>query len=153
MKHTAKIILCSAALSIATTSAIADEPFKDEIKARQGYYQLIKYNFGVLGAMVKGKQEYNAEQATTAANNIYALSKINNSLLWPKGSDNGKLDNTRAKPAIWNNFDDVMEKSSTWKGAVEKLASEAGNGLGSLKASFGPVGKACKSCHEDYKAK
>lgn len=153
MKPFLKIVLCSTLLSTASIPAIAADPFKDEIKARQSYYQVIKYNFGILGAMVKGKKDYDAALADSAANNILALSKLDNSQLWPKGSDNSQLDNTRAKPAIWENYPDVKEKSANWKAAVEKLAGNAGNGLGALKGSFGPVGKACKACHDDYKAK
>lgn len=153
MKQMIKIALCSAMMATVSIPAVAAEPFEDEIKARQGYYQVIKYNFGLLGAMVKGKKDYDADMAATAANNILAMSKLNNSLLWPKGSDNSQLDNTRAKPAIWENYPDIKEKSGNWKSAVETLAVEAGNGLGALKSSFGPVGKACKACHDDYKAK
>ncbi len=153
MKQLAKIALCSAMLATLSAPVMAEEPFEDEIDARQGYYQMVKFNFGVLGAMVKGKKDYDAEAATTAANNILTLSKLNNSMLWPKGSDNSQLDNTNAKPEIWENFADVKEKQGNWVAAVEKLASEAGNGPDALKKSFGPVGKSCKSCHNDYKAK
>ncbi|EAR62583.1 c-type cytochrome [Neptuniibacter caesariensis] len=152
MKQLAKIAICSAVLATASAPTMA-EAFKDEIKARQGYYQVIKYNFGVLGAMVKGKKDYDADTATTAANNIYNLSKLNNGMLWPKGSDNSQLDTTKAKPGIWENFDDVKQKHGNWQKAVKTLAGEAGNGLSSLKKSFGPVGKSCKSCHDEYKAK
>ncbi len=153
MKHLRKIVLSTVVTAVIATPVYAEKPFEDQIKARQGYYQMLKFNFGQLAAMVKGKKEYNAEQATTAANNIYSLSKLNNGLLWPKGSDNSQLDYTKAKPGIWENFPDVKEKSGNWKAAVETLAGEAGNGLGALKSSFGPVGKACKACHEEYRAK
>ncbi|PIE20414.1 MAG: cytochrome C554 [Neptuniibacter caesariensis] len=155
MKNFAKVVLCSAILVTipVSMSATAGGQFKHQIEARQGYYKMIKFNFGVLGAMVKGKKEYNADTASTAANNIYTLSKLNNEMLWPKGSDNNQAKGTSAKPAIWENFPDVQEKSRNWKSAVKTLASEAGNGLAALRASFGPVGKSCKSCHDDYKAK
>lgn len=153
MNKFVKITLCSAMLATASLPAVAEGPFEDQIEARQGYYQMIKFNFGILGAMVKGKKEYDADTATTAANNIYTLSKLNNGMLWPKGSDNNQVEGTNAKPGIWENFSDVQEKSGKWKSAVETLAGEAGNGLDSLKASFGPVGKSCKGCHDEYKAK
>lgn len=153
MKQLVKIALCSAMIATVSVPAMAEDPFENEIKARQGYYQVIKYNFGVLAAMVKGKKDYDAEMANTAANNILTMSTLNNSQLWPKGSDNSQLDYTRAKPGIWENYPDVKEKSGNWKAAVETLAGEAGNGLDALKGSFGPVGKACKACHDDYKAK
>lgn len=151
MKKAATIILCSAVL--ASPLASADEPFKDEIKARQGYYQMVKFNFGLLGEMVKGKREYDSAAADTAAQNILKLSQVNNGLLWPKGSDNSAVENTKAKPELWANFADVKEKGENWRTAVAILAEEAGKGEDALKASFGPVGKACKACHDDYKAK
>ena len=151
MKKIATAILCSTVFM--TSPVSADEPFEDEVKARQGYYQMVKFNFSVLGEMVKGNTEYNAETANTAAQNILALSQLNNGALWPKGSDNDSIENTKAKPEIWENFADVKEKSSTWKDAVATLAMEAGKGEAQLKSSFGPVGKACKACHDDYRAK
>jgi len=148
-----KATICTAMIAALSTPAIADKPFEDEIKARQGYYKLLKYNFGILGAMVKGKKDYDADLANTAAQNIFSLSQVNNSFLWPKGSDNANVEDTRAKPEIWENFDDIGEKSGNWKAAVDTLSGNAGNGLDALKKSFGPVGKACKACHDDYKAK
>lgn len=153
MKHVIKIALCSAMIATVSLPAVAAEPFEDEIKARQGYFQVIKYNFGILGAMVKGKKDYDATAAKTAAQNIYNLSMLDNGLLWPPGSDNSKLDNTKAKPEIWEKYPDISEKGEKWSAAVKVLAGEAGNGLDALKGSFGPVGKACKACHDDYKAK
>jgi len=33
------------------------------------------------------------------------------------------------------------------------LAAEAGNGLDALRAAIGDVGKSCKGCHDEYRAK
>ena len=154
MKLLTKAVLTTAIAALLATPAIAeDKPFESQIEARQGYYKLVKANFGVLGAMVKGKAEYSADKAAMAAANIQTLSQLNNGMLWPEGSDNSQLDYTNAKPEIWENFADVQEKGGNWRSAVETLAAEAGNGPDALKASFGPVGKACKACHDDYKAK
>jgi len=33
------------------------------------------------------------------------------------------------------------------------MAENAGNGLEALQSSIGDVGKSCKGCHDDYRAK
>ena len=153
MKHLAKVILCTAITATVASPGFASEPFEDQIEARQAFFQVVKFNMGTLGAMVKGKRDYDSAVAEAAAKDIYSLTMLNNSLMWPAGSDNSASDETKAKPEFWSNSADVMEKHAAWNKAAEQLAADAGKGLDQLKASFGPVGKSCKSCHDNYRAK
>ncbi|RDE19413.1 cytochrome c [Motiliproteus coralliicola] len=152
MKHLAKLLVSGAVAASVASTVYAAEPFEEQIKARQGFYQVVKFNMETLGDMVKGKRDYDPVTAEAAAKNIYSLSTLNNSMLWPKGSDSSAAD-THAKAEIWSNFADVKQKHKAWNQAAEKLAANAGKGMGEMKASFGPVGKSCKSCHDDYKTK
>ena len=130
-------------------------PHDNAIKGRQAMFQTYNFNMGVLGAMAKGKMDYNAEIAAQSAANLQAAANFGQAAMWPEGSDSETAGNAknRALPAIWSNFPDVMEKGNALKMASEKLAAEAGNGLDALQAAIGDVGGTCKACHDDYRAK
>jgi len=129
-------------------------PHDAAIKGRQAMFQTYSFNMGILGAMAKEKMEYDADIAAQSAANLNAAANFGQSAMWPEGSDNETPGNakTRALPAIWSNFPDVLEKSNALKEASEVLAAEAGNGLDALKSAIGDVGGSCKGCHDDYRA-
>jgi cytochrome c556 len=61
---------------------------------------------------------------------------------------------TRAEPAIWSQPDKFKMAQETLTQALDKLAAAAKSGDESaMKAAAGGVGKACKSCHDDFRAK
>ena len=157
MKMFVKTAICATLLATITTPVMAEDfPFEDQIDGRQGYFQMVKFNMGVLGAMAKGKRDYDAELAQTIANNLKSAASMNNALMWPKGSDmdaEGLAGHTKAKAAIWQDDSDVGEKHKTWVAATETMAENAGQGLDALRDAIGPLGKSCKGCHNDYKAK
>lgn len=134
--------------------AVAEQPFEKEVEARQAHMELVKYNMGILGAMAKGKREYNADVATAVAQDMLSAANMNNMTLWPKGSDNS-VDGleTKAKPGMWAADSEVGEKHMAWVKASENMAAEAGKGLPALKGAIGALGKSCKGCHKAYKAK
>jgi cytochrome c556 len=121
------------------------------VEARQGQFQLMALNIGVLGNMARGNTEYDAEAAQIAADNLVALSRLDQSFHWPEGTDNFALDGTRALPAIWENLPDVGSKWQAFGAAAEGLAGEAGNGLDAMRAALGPVGASCGDCHDNYR--
>ena len=76
--------------------------------------------------------------------------------LWPQGSDltNKELtQKTAAKPEAWSTYPEIQKKVDAWLEASEKLAAVAGDGLDALKPAVGKTGKACKSCHDDFRKK
>lgn len=134
----------------------AEEPFEKEIEARKAHMQVVKYNMGILGAMAKGKRDYDADLAKAVAENMYGAAVMNNMTMWPKGSDNsveGLEDLTKSKPEMWADDSTVGDKHMAWVKASEDMVAAAGQDLGSLKKAMGPLGKSCKSCHKAYKAK
>ncbi len=135
------------------TLAIAD-PIDDAIDARQGYYQVVKHNAGMLFGMAQGKIDYDAAKAASAAADLQTLANLNNGGMWPMGSS--KLDKpgkTRALPVIWETYPAIAEKSNAFKAATATLAGSAGNGLDALRADIGALGNSCKGCHDTYRAK
>ncbi len=156
MKGLVKAISTISLAALVAMPVMADEPFEKEIEARKAHMQVVKYNMGILGAMAKGKREYNAELADAVAKNLYSAAAMNNMTMWPKGSDNsveGLEELTKSKPEMWADDSEVGDKHMAWVKASENMSTAAGQDLGSLKKAMGPLGKSCKGCHKAYKAK
>lgn len=153
-----KLLICLAVITltgIGLVATAADKgPHDDAIKGRQAMFQIYGFNMGILSAMAKEKMAYDAALASEAAANLDAAANFGQSAMWPAGSDNETAGNadTRALPAIWNTYPEVVEKSDALKEATAVLASQAGEGLGALQGAIGDVGGSCKGCHDDFRA-
>ncbi|WP_170345402.1 c-type cytochrome [Ruegeria atlantica] len=140
-------------LSVAVIgSAIAHESENPAVKARTSIMQLYAFNLGTLGGMAKGEVEYDSEAATRAANNLVVLTQIDQSAMWPAGSDNASDPSTRALPAIWENFPDVSAKGQAMAEAAVAMQAAAGQDVDALKAAMGDLGGSCSACHKVYRA-
>lgn len=143
-------LLVTGALFLATT-AWADGHIAGAVKARQAQMQLYAYNISQLGAMAKMKIPYDAEAASKAASNLAALTSLDQSTLWPSGSDTPSYEGTRALPALWANYDDVIVKSTALNDAVAAMNIAAGTDLASLQEAMNALGGACGACHKAYR--
>ncbi|EEX10847.1 cytochrome c-554 [Ruegeria lacuscaerulensis ITI-1157] len=132
--------------------ALAQQSENPAVKARKSLMSLYAFNISQLGAMAKGEAEYNAEVAAAAANNLATLSKVDQSAMWPAGTDNVADPSSRALPAIWENFADVGAKGQAFAEAAAAMQAAAGQDLDALKAAMGPLGGACSACHKAYRA-
>lgn len=134
--------------------AKADEALEKMINARQGYYQNVRHNAGILFGMAKGAVEYDAAAASTAANNLLTLTKIDLGSYYAAGSSKEEMPGkTRALKKIWENFPEVAEKGKAFKEAVAAMAAVAGNGLSAVQGGAGALGGSCKGCHDNFRAK
>jgi cytochrome c556 len=147
---TSAAVVC-AALGV-TATAIAQSSIPPAVEARQGQFQIMALNVGVLGNMARGNTEYDAEAAQAAADNLVAISSLNQVVHWPAGTDNFELDGTRALPAIWEDFDDFASKWGDFGTAATAMAAVAGDGLDAVRGSIGAVGGTCGACHDVYRA-
>ncbi|PPB81257.1 cytochrome c556 [Albidovulum inexpectatum] len=123
-------------------------PFAMEIKARQGIMAYRALNLGRLGAMAKGEAEYNAEAAQAAADALAASAQLDESLLWPEGSDHSANPATTADAKLWDIETDYDGKHTEFVNAALAMQQAAGQGLDQLKAAMGPLGASCGSCHK-----
>ena len=143
------------ALALSSPLSSADDgPHDKAIEARQAMFRLYGWNFGTLSAMAKEKAPYDAERAAAAAANLDALANLDQDGFWPPGSDNETEGNatTRALPAIWETFPEIVEKADALKASTATLKGTAGEGLDALRGAIGDVGGSCKGCHDDYRA-
>jgi len=154
MRIATTIGLAIIGLAVMVPSFAAKDPNLKLIAARKGEMQLRSFNAGPLFGMAKGKMEYDAELATTLANNLLTLTKLNNGRAWKKGTDVGAYpDDTTALAKIWSANSGVGDKGRAFKKAVDELAMVAGDGIDALKPKVGALGKSCKGCHDDFRKK
>lgn len=144
-KYSMMILSCS---FLASPLALADKA-EDAIQYRQGVFQAYKWHFGAMGAMVRGKVEYDAEQFAHHARSFAAIAPLP-AEGFIEGSDFG---DTQAKDDLWDNLDDLNARFEKLSDDANTLASVAGGELSDAKAAFGAVGKSCKGCHDDYREK
>jgi cytochrome c556 len=151
MKHKHLMLGVTGALALAMSmTALAAKP-EDAIKYRRGVMAAQAWNVGPMAAMVKGEKPYDKAEFAQRATNLAALSKMAMEGFTVEGSDKG---DTKAKPEVFAEMD-------KFKGGIEKLNTEtaklaqvaAAGDLGAIKAQFGEVGKTCKGCHDNFRAK
>lgn len=142
-------VAAALAATVALAGSHSSEPAA--VKARKAQMQLHSFNLGILGNMVKGDVEFDAEAAQGAADRLVALTGYGWGAYFPEGTSNFDIEGTRALPAIWDNPDGVNEEREKLHAAAMALAENAGT-LDGLKANFGAVGGSCGSCHEKFRA-
>jgi len=101
-----------------------------------------------VGKMLKGEQEFDAAVVTKSFQ-VWANAAIEFGDLFPEGSETGY--DTEAKETIWTDRDGFNEQLVTFTDAVNSAIEDNPQDLEVLKTATGPVFKACKACHEDYR--
>ncbi|MEP4038043.1 cytochrome c [Pseudophaeobacter sp.] len=152
MRNSTFLAAIGLVMTLGSTVSVADQASHPAVAARTAVMQLYANNLGQLGAMAKGDVEYNAEAATKAANNLSLLVQLDQSTMWPQGTDNGPIEGTRALPDLWANFPDVMAKGQAMGESVAVMQGAAGTDLASLQAAMGGLGGASSACHKAYRA-
>lgn len=144
----------SAALMLVSGVALAQDdegPFAMQIEARQGIMNYQQLNVGTLGAMAKGDVPYDAAVAKQAADNLVAITGLDQSMLWPVGSDNAAHKDTAALPAIWAEGSDIGTKAGALKDATLAMQAAAGTDLAALQGAMEGLGAACTACHKSFR--
>ena len=134
-------------LAAVSTTAIAAKP-EDAINYRQGVFSAVKWHFGTMGEVVKGKQDYDAEDFARRADIVAQLSKLPLEG-FVAGSYEGETD---ALPAIEENWDQFEGGMNKFIETADALAAAAKTGdMEQIRPAFGEVGKTCKGCHDNFK--
>lgn len=152
MKHN-KIVL-TLLIGILSSSAYSEQPKPEAvIKWRQSVYQVLGWNTTRIKTNLEG--QYNKEEVIRAANSIAAIAGSGLGGLFVPGTEQGKgWHETAAKPEIFRDQKKVGELATNFIKEANELAKVAAAGDQSVvKAQFGKLGQACKSCHDDYKLK
>lgn len=128
-----------------------DTPEQAAHEARSQHMNVYAFHIGKLGAMAQGGMEYDAATATAAADALVALSGFDHALYWIPGSAVGEVEDSRALPAIWENYEDFETKQAALNEAATAMQAAAGTDLAGLQGAMGALGGACGSCHETYR--
>lgn len=144
LRLTALAAMAAAAVAVPLAMSMAQG---NPIAARKDLFQSNRTAMAAVKAVIDAN-------GPTAGAEAPALTMVANAAnipgLFPAGSDKG---DTKAKPAIWSNFDDFKAKAAGFGTAAENIAAAAKSGdMNKLKAAFGAAGGACKACHDDYRA-
>ncbi|MCT4369639.1 cytochrome c [Yangia mangrovi] len=151
MKITATRLAMAATVAALGTAALAQE-LPGPVKARQGQFNILAINLGILGDMARGKAAYDADAAQKAADTIVAVSMINEPPLFPEGTSEMDIDGTRAKAEIWDDWEGFAGKWSGLGEAAVSLQQVAATGQEALGPAVGQLGGACKACHDSFRA-
>lgn len=150
-------VLAATALIAATLTmsgdSLADSPKEQVIDARQGYYQVVRHNAGILFGMARGDITYDAASAQAAADNLVLMTKVDAGSMWVAGTSKEEMPGkTRALKRIWDTWPAIAGKSKAWEEAVTAMAATASDGLDAIRARAGALGAGCKGCHGTFRA-
>tara|TARA_Y100001956_G_C4117490_1_gene185663 strand:+ start:945 stop:1424 length:480 start_codon:yes stop_codon:yes gene_type:complete len=149
MKKT--LLLATALVGALSSQANAQSMFEkpeDAIEYRKATFQLIRYQIGDMGDMLKGKVPFDAKRFQQRADSAAALS----SMPWEAFTADSQKGDTGALPAIWSDratFDKKAEQFAKYAKALA-VAAQSGD-----KKEIGPAfrnwAKGCKDCHKSFK--
>jgi len=152
MKKLSMIVICLVFSAGAIGGAYAQFAKPEHaIKYRKAAMFLIAQHFGRMGAMVKEKIPYNQEVFARNAMLVETLSRLPWEAVMAPGTDTG---DTTLKSSALVQQAEFKEISQTFETQATKLVSAAQSGdFSAIKAQFGEVGKSCKACHSQFRAK
>ncbi|AOT10010.1 c-type cytochrome [Pseudoalteromonas luteoviolacea] len=148
MKKSLTLLTLLAGISLQVQADSMFEEKEDAIEYRKAAFQLIRYQIGDMGDMLKGKVPFDAERFKQRAHNAAQLS----SMPWEAfvtGSDKG---NTSALPSIWSDRATFDKKAADFAEYAQALAIASESGDKKVIApAFRNWAKGCKDCHKSFK--
>lgn len=150
-----KTKLVAAAVAVAALGGLSVEAFAQAkpdvlVKQRQAAMTLQAKYLGPIGGMLKGAAPYNADVVARNATFLENLARMP----WDGFDASTSGEKSKAKPEVFSDAAkfkaaaDALEQATARLGAAARAKDEAG-----VRATFGPVAKACGSCHDDFRAK
>lgn len=145
------LLAATVALAGVSAAALAHKEATGIVKTRMDAMTVISQQMKVLGAMVRGKSDFDAPTAVDAAKMIANhAGEIPD--LFPQGSIEGP---SEALPAIWvdwTQFEQSARKLMREASTLASVASTAVNGK-VITEPFAAMAASCKSCHERFRLK
>jgi cytochrome c556 len=155
-----RTLAAATALSIVaagSTLAWAQDDPANVVKYRKALMDANGAHLGMIGAALKGDVSFtdqiapNAQALALLADMLAANAKQ----LFPEGSDGAAGLDTRALPAIWENWSGFENDVKVFQEEAAKLAEVAQSGdMAAIGQQVGALGKnACGACHTDFRKK
>ena len=140
-------ILCVVSIIFLTIPALAHENVKnDTVKQRMQLMTVIKDTMATIGKMARGVDPFTEESAAKAKQSLLnAAADIENKF---KLNETDPL--SESLPAIWENWEDFVDKADDFSFMIEGLETASAE---SLSAGLGNIGQSCGSCHKSFRIK
>jgi cytochrome c556 len=150
MRNSLKVVICGVVLVAMGSMAFAGFSKPEEaIRYRKAVMTVIGQHFGSIAAVIKGQRPYDKKDVEHNAMVIRTMAELPWEAVMSPGSDEG---DTTLKASAMQEKDKFMAVARQFESATQKLAETAKNGdMGALKAQFGEVAGACKTCHSTYR--
>ncbi|MBC7859565.1 MAG: cytochrome c [Burkholderiaceae bacterium] len=155
MKKYLKALLVVAVVSASAGAVAQQAQPKPEtlIKWRQSAFQVLAWSNARIKASVEG--QYHKEDVIKAANATAAIANSGLGALFAPGTETGKgWHDTTTKPELFKDGKRAAELFGNFNKEANELARVANTGdAAAVKDQFAKLGKTCKACHDDFKAK
>jgi cytochrome c556 len=146
LKHLVAAGLAVAVLGAGMTTGTA---FADAVKDRKATMKSISKANKAIGAYAKGGGDL--ASAVAAAKQIASTAEKLPGM-FPKGSGDGYGKTTRAKPAIWTDWDKFQSSAKALGVAANNFVNWSQMADAStMKSAAGAVGKSCGGCHKAFR--
>jgi cytochrome c556 len=158
MKRIALQLLVVVALAAPLAASAQMKP-EEAIRARQSIMRVVALNFGPLAKMGSGDVALNKAVFQANAARVEAIWAMNPAQYFVPGTDKpvtgAKIATfSDARPEIWSQPDKFRVAAERASQQVGLLAQAARSGDEvAMRAAAGEVGKSCKACHDEFRAK
>ncbi len=132
----------------ASPAADAADDTMSPQEERHELMESVKEAAQVVGPMLQGKEDFDAE-AAMAALNVWADVGGKFGDLFPEGTETGY--DTEAAPAIWEDREGFNAALMKWRDATAAAIAAGPQTLDDARAVIGPAFDTCKNCHDDYR--
>ncbi len=132
--------------------AQASEPtnVKQLQKDRHEHYEKLGESFKVVRDQVRASKPDLAAIKTAAS---FVKDAADQQQKWFPAGSGPEAGKTDALPEIWSKPAEFQKAMKLFSDAAPKLQTAANSGdVGAIRTAFGDVGKACKNCHEQFRA-
>lgn len=149
MIATAGAVVVAGSLALVSVS-LADDA--EAIKMRREHMKSVGGAAKVIGAMLEGKEKFDAAKAGEAATTIAMVGDQfgkDFDKLFPATAKEGG--DSTAAPAIWEKPDDFKKLAMALNADAAATATAAGQSEDAFKAAAGKMFGNCKSCHEVFR--
>lgn len=150
MKRPGSLVLIISFVLAMCSLAFAHSGATGIVKERMDLMKSIADQMKTIGRMIKGEDDYDADQASNAARTILAHAEKFPEM-FPEGTAGAP---SEALPAIWQDWETFLQISADLKRHANDLsaAAETASDVDAIRPHFVAVGKTCSACHEDFRA-